>query len=243
MNMIKNLISKIFIISFCLIFTNNLYAAENVKGAATEYIVTMTKVELCETGSTIANCLNPIDITSSGGATADIAAVEAGETAGTVADFGKAIVGKTYTHVQTVLSRAMQITGQAGECYTKTGANGALNSAGATGWDKDDVGAVTQSVTLYVPFFAQDTTNYSMMEGSDENGENLATNATVRNTDTHFRSRNALTVPYTPVAGSSPTVFLAFDTSIAVNEVNDGDCSDAGLQAAPPTVTITVQGQ
>jgi len=240
--MIKNLISKIFIISFCLIFTNNLYAATNVKGAATEYIITMTKVELCETGSTIANCLNPIDITSSGGATADIAAVEAGVTAGTVADFGKAQVGKTYTHIQTVLSRAMTITGKAGtsgKCTTKAGVNGALNSAGAVG----ALNGTPGSAILYVPFFSQDTTNYSMMEGSDENGENLASNATVRNTDTHFRSRNALTVPYTPTAGSSPTVFLAFDTSIAVNEVNDGDCTDAGLQAAPPTVTITVQGQ
>jgi len=242
MNMIKNLISKIFIISFCLIFTNNLYAATNVKGAATEYIVTMTKVELCETGSTIANCLNPIDITSSGGATADIAAVEAGATAGTVADFGKAQVGKTYTHIQTVLSRAMTITGKAGtdgKCTTKAGVNGALNSAGAVG----ALNGTPGSAILYVPFFSQDTTNYSMMEGSDANGENLATLATVRNTDTHFRSRNALTVPYTPVAGSSPTVFLAFDTSIAVNEVNDASCTDAGLQAAPPTVTITVQGQ
>jgi hypothetical protein len=242
MNMIKNLISKIFIISFCLISTNNLYAATNVKGAATEYIVTMTKVELCETGSTIANCLNPIDITSSGGATADIAAVEAGATAGTVADFGKAQVGKTYTHIQTVLSRAMTITGKAGtggKCTTKAGVNGALNSAGAVG----ALNGTPGSAILYVPFFNQDTTNYSMMEGSDANGENLATLATVRNTDTHFRSRNALTVPYTPVAGSSPTVFLAFDTSIAVNEVNDASCTDAGLQAAPPTVTITVQGQ
>ena len=61
--MIKNLISKIFIIIFCLIFTNNLFAATNVKGAATEYTITMTKVELCETGSTISNCLNPINIT------------------------------------------------------------------------------------------------------------------------------------------------------------------------------------
>ena len=241
--MIKNLFSKLIIFSFCLIFTNNLYAAANVKGAATQLVVTMTKVELCESGSTISNCLNPVNITSGSGATADIAAVEAGATAATVANFAKATVGKTYTHVQTILSRAMQITGQAGECYTKTGANGALNNAGATGWDKDDSGAVTQSATLYVPFFSQDTTNYSMMEGSDENGENLASNATVRNTDTHFRSRNALTVPYTPVAGSSPTVFLAFDTSIAVNELNDGSCSDRGLQAAPPTVTITVQGQ
>jgi len=240
--MIKNLISKIFIIIFCLIFTNNLYAAENVKGAATEYIVTMTKVELCETGSTIANCLNPVDITSSGGATADIAAVEAGATAGTVADFGKAQVGKTYTHIQTVLSRAMTITGRAGtngKCTTKAGVNGALDSAGAVG----ALNGTPGSAILYVPFFSQDLTYYSMMEGSDENGENLATLATVRSTDTHFRSREVLTTPYTPVAGSSPTVFLAFDTSVAVNELNDADCTDAGLQAAPPRVTITVQGQ
>ena len=242
MNMIKNLISKIFIIIFCLIFTNNLFAATDVKGAATEYIITMTKVELCETGSTIANCLNPVDITSSGGATADIAAVEAGATAGTVADFGKAQVGKTYTHIQTVLSRAMTITGRAGtngQCTTKAGVNGALDSAGAEG----ALNGTPGSAILYVPFFSQDLTYYSMMEGSDENGENLATLATVRSTDTHFRSREVLTTPYTPVAGSSPTVFLAFDTSVAVNELNDADCTDAGLQAAPPRVTITVQGQ
>ena len=241
--MIKNLIAKIFIVSFCLIISNNLYAATNVKGAATEYIVTMTKVELCETGSTIANCLNPIDITSSGGATTDIAAVEAGATAGTVADFGKAQVGKTYTHIQTIMSRAMQITGQAGECYTKSGSNGGIATAGAAGWDKDDNGAIPQSATLFVPFFSQDTTNYSMMEGSNADGSSLATLATVRNSDTHFRSRNALTKTYTPVAGASPTVFLAFDVSVAVNELDDDDCSDAGIQAAPPTVTITVQGQ
>ena len=241
--MIKNLFSKLIIFSFCFVLSNNSYAETNVKGAATEYLITMTKVEICENGSTISNCLNPVEITVGDGATADIASVAAGESAATVADFSKAPVGKSYTHIQTVLSRAMTITGQAGECYTKSGANGALNTAGATGWDKDDSGAVTQSVTLFVPFFSQDTTNYSMMEGSDANGGNLAPLASVRSTDTHFRSRNALTKNYTPVAGSSPTVFLAFDTSIAVNEVNDASCSDAGLQAAPPTVTITVQGQ
>ena len=241
--MIKNLFSKLIIFSFCFVLSNNSYAATNEKGPATEYLITMTKVEICESGSTISNCLNPVEITVGDGATADIASVAAGESAATVADFSKAPVGKSYTHIQTVLSRAMTITGQAGECYTKSGANGALNTAGATGWDKDDSGAVTQSVTLFVPFFSQDTTNYSMMEGSDANGGNLALNGEVRSTDTHFRSRNALTKAYTPVAGSSPTVFLAFDTSIAVNEVNDASCTDAGLQAAPPTVTITVQGQ
>ena len=240
--MIKNLFSKLIIFSFYLIFTNSLYAAENVKGPATEYIITMTKVEICESGSTISNCLNPINITTGNGATADIASVEAGVTAATVADFGKATLGKTYTYIQTTMSRAMTITGKAGssgKCTTRAGVNGALNTAGAAG----ALNGTPGSAILYVPFFSQDLTNYSMMEGSDENGENLATLATVRNTDTHFRSRQVLTTPYTPVAGSSPTVFLAFDTSIAVNELDDADCTDPGLQAAPPTVTITVQGQ
>jgi len=241
MNMIKNLISKIFIVSFCLIFTNNLYAAANVKGAATQLVVTMTKVELCESGSTISNCLNPIDITNGSGASADIAAVAAGETAATVADFSKAALGKSYTHIQTVMSRAMTITGKAGtggKCTTIAGTNGSLSSAGAAG----ALNGTPGSATLYVPFFSANA-NYTMMEGSDADGANLAPNSSVRAADTHFRSRNALTNTYTPVAGSSPTVFVAFDTSIAVNELDDSSCTNAGLQAAPPTVTITVQGQ
>ena len=238
--MIKNLFSKLIIFSFCLIFTNNLYAATNVKGAATQLIVTMTKVEICESGSTISNCLNPIDITVDGGATADIASVAAGAAAATVADFSKAPLGKSYTHIQTTMSRAFTITGKAGtggKCTTIAGTNGALNA--------DAVGALNGtpgSAILYVPFFA-DATNYPMMEGQNEDGSDIAPLGQVRNTDTHFRSRMALTSPYTPSAGSSPTVFVAFDTSIAVNEKNDGDCTDAGLQAAPPTVTLTVQGQ
>jgi len=239
--MIKNLFSKLIIFSFCLIFTNNLYAAANVKGAATQLVVTMTKVELCESGSTISNCLNPIDITIGSGASADIASVAAGETAATVADFSKATLGKSYTHIQTVMSRAMTITGKAGtngKCTTRAGVNGSLSSAGAVG----ALNGTPGSAILYVPFFSANA-NYTMMEGSDINGENLAPNSSVRAADTHFRSRNALTNTYTPVAGSSPTVFVAFDTSIAVNELDDSSCTNAGLQAAPPTVTITVQGQ
>ena len=239
--MIKNLFSKLIIFSFCLFVSNNSYAATDVKGAATQLIVTMTKVEICESGSTISNCLNPIDITVGGGATADIASVAAGAAAATVADFSKALLGKSYTHIQTTMSRAFTITGKAGtsgKCTTVAGSNGAINTAGAIG----ALNGTPGSAILYVPFFA-DATNYPMMEGQNEDGSDIAPLGQVRNTDTHFRSRMALTSPYTPSAGSSPTVFVAFDTSIAVNEANDGDCTDAGLQAAPPTVTLTVQGQ
>ena len=239
--MIKNLFSKLIIFSFCLVLSNNSYAATNVKGAATQLIVTMTKVQLCESGSTITNCLNPIDITVDEGATADIAAVTAGTAAATVADFSKAALGKSYTHIQTTMSRAFTITGKAGtsgKCTTVAGTNGGLNLAGAAG----ALNGTPGSAILYVPFFA-DATNYPMMEGQNEDGSDIAPLGEVRNTDTHFRSRMALTSTYTPSAGSSPTVFVAFDTSIAVNEDNDADCTDAGLQAAPPTVTLTVQGQ
>jgi len=239
--MIKNLFSKLITFSFCFVLSNNSYAATNVKGVATELIVTMTKVELCESGSTISNCLNPIDITVGSGASADIAAVTAGASAATVADFSKAALGKSYTHIQTTMSRAFTITGKAGtsgKCTTVAGSNGAINTAGAIG----ALNGTPGSAILYVPFFA-DATNYPMMEGQNEDGSDIAPLGEVRNTDTHFRSRMALTAPYTPSAGSSPTVFVAFDTSIAVNEDNDASCTDAGLQAAPPTVTLTVQGQ
>ena len=151
MNMIKNLISKIFIIIFCLIFTNNLFAATNVKGPATEYIITMTKIELCETGSTISNCLNPINITTGNGATADIASVEAGVTAATVADFGKATLGKTYTYIQTTMSRAMTITGTVGDCKTKAGINGSLDglAGGAAVGHEGTAGSALQNIKKF----------------------------------------------------------------------------------------------
>jgi len=43
--MIKNLFSKLIIFSFCLFVSNNSYAATDVKGASTQLIVTMTKVQ------------------------------------------------------------------------------------------------------------------------------------------------------------------------------------------------------
>ena len=57
----RNLIKSILIL-FISFYSVNAFAAT---GAATEYKVTMTKLELCETGSTTANCLNPLTISPS----------------------------------------------------------------------------------------------------------------------------------------------------------------------------------
>ena len=75
-------------------------------GPATEYKVTMTKLELCETGSTTANCLNPLTISpSTTSGEVDIAAVDAGAAAGSYGNIAKAKIGTLYTYLQiTMLS-------------------------------------------------------------------------------------------------------------------------------------------
>ena len=239
--MIKNLI-KITIILLCTLISKNALALENIKGLATEYVITITRVEICETGSTETNCLNPIDITIGSGGTADIgsAAISSGQAAAAVADFAKAPIGKTYTYIQTILSREMTITGTAGACKTKNGEVGTLggNRGGAA---VGHTNAAT-STSLYVPHFTEDTDSL-YLQGSNADGSSLSNNGVIAAGNTHFRSRQILTKPYTPTPGSSPTVFLAFDTANAVLELNDGNCADAGLQAAAPVVIITIQGQ
>ena len=54
----------IFLITIFLTNINNLYAVD-VTGEATTYKNTIHALQLCETGSTLANCLNPITIGSS----------------------------------------------------------------------------------------------------------------------------------------------------------------------------------
>jgi hypothetical protein len=235
--MINRILKLIFSITFIIGFSLNAYAAT---GAASVYKITISKVELCETGSTISNCLNPIDITIGGGvADVDIAAVTAGASAGTVADFSKASSGKTYTYLQAVISRSMKIKGSVGSCYTKN--NGVAGTANGFA-----IGTQTASdeaeVTLLVPEFVNPTL-YSALEGSNSTGSSVQIPGTVTEGDTHIRARQPLTAPYTAKAGIAPTVFLAYDTSAGIMDTT-GTCGSAPtLSAAPPSQTITIQGQ
>ena len=235
--MMNRILKLIFSITFIIGFSLNVYAAT---GAASVYKITISKVELCETGSTISNCLNPIDITIGGGvADVDIAAVTAGAAAGTVADFSKATPGKTYTYLQAVISRSMKIKGSVGSCYTENDGVAGTASGYATGsTDPND----EAEVTLLVPEFV-DPTLYSALEGSNSTGSSVQIPGTVTSSDTHIRARQPLTAPYTAKAGISPTVFLAYDTSAGIMDTS-GTCGSAQtLSAAPPRQTITIQGQ
>ncbi|MDC0624026.1 hypothetical protein OAO76_00800, partial [bacterium] len=169
----------------------------------------------------------------------DIAAVTAGAAAGTVADFSKAIPGKTYTYLQAVISRSMKIKGSVGSCYTKN--NGVAGTANGFAIGTQTEGEEAE-VTLLVPEFVNPAL-YSALEGSNSTGTSVQIPGTVTSSDTHIRARKILTTPYTAKAGISPTVFLAYDTSAGIMDTS-GTCGSAQtLSAAPPAQTITIQGQ
>ena len=233
--MIKNLFKTLFITLFIYSLSSKTFAAVE-SGPATEYKITITKIELCASGSSETECLNPVTVSSGAavGSVLDIAGTNPGASAGTLGNFGLAEPGVAYTFIQTTMDRKITITGDSGNCTT-SGGNGSLTTSatGGTG--------TAASKTLYVPVFS-DTTNFSEVNGvqnSDGSGlQDAFGNVTSGNE--YFESRNALSKPFTLQAGQIPTVFVAFSTATAVTHADNGTCGNAAMYASPPTMTITI---
>ena len=229
----KNLIKSIFIF-YILFYSVNSFAAT---GAATEYKVTMTKLELCETGSTTANCLNALTISPSGTSGAvDIASVSAGATAGSYGNIAKAKIGTLYTFIQITMSRQFQITGTAGSCATKAGESGSKTADA-----KGQTGGTAGSSTLYVP---DGTNTYGdHINGSiDSLGASVSADKTVGTNDEYFQYRKIISGGGLKVkAGDFPTVKIAFDVSNAVGEGTGGAAACTGnvMYANEPGVLIS----
>ena len=249
----KKLLFKLLIIlSFTSLNSISAYSAV-ATGLATTYKLTITKMELCETGSTAANCLNPITVSLPGIGTAlDIAAVTAGETAGTIGNFGLATPGTAYTYIQTTMSRAIVVAGTVGDCTTKADKNGtaATNVANATGSATGKTSGTPAEVTVYVPALnaAQTSNGYPQLNSvADADGSDPAASNVVSASHSHFQFRDALTAPFILDPSAIPTVTMAFSTAQALKNINTGssNCGDSDkvFQAAPPLATITIQGQ
>ena len=95
---------KIIIFSTIFIFVliNKAFAV-NFSGAATAYEITMTYLQLCESGSTASTCLNPLVIGTGDSGPIDIANTTAGAAAASYGDFKKVPFGKSYTYYQVKL--------------------------------------------------------------------------------------------------------------------------------------------
>lgn len=223
---------KIFLILlFTFLILNKGYAA-TATGEATEYEITMKKVELCSD----ATCTTPITVGEIDMA-ADIAAADAGATVGNYASTA-GIPSGTYSHIRITISRTIQITGTvvisgSSSCFTDGGTDNVADNLLVT------TATSASSTTMYLV----DDDSYEVGTGTTES-ENIAigyTNPTYA-TSMSVSGDNAvmiyeLTEPYTRLL-KAPVIKIAFNTE---NAVGCEDTTADVMWIEEPYVSITIQ--
>ena len=223
---------KIFLILlFTFLILNKGYAA-TATGEATEYEITMKKVELCSD----ATCTTPITVGERDMA-ADIAAADAGATVGSYASTS-GIPSGTYSHIRITISRTIQITGTvvisgSSSCFTDGGTDN-----------------VADNLLVTTATSASSTTMYLVNDDSYEVGTGTtdSENITIGYTNPTYASSmsvsgdNAvmiyeLTEPYTRLL-KAPVIKVAFNTE---NAVGCEDTTADVMWIEEPYVSITIQ--
>ena len=223
---------KIFLILlFTFLILNKGYAA-TATGEATEYEITMKKVELCSD----ATCTTPITVGEIDMA-ADIAAADAGATVGNYASTA-GIPSGTYSHIRITISRTIQITGtvvisDSSSCFTDGGTDN-----------------VADNLLVTTATSASSTTMYLVNDDSYEVGTGTtdSEHITIGYTNPKYATSmsvsgdNAvmiyeLTEPYTRLL-KAPVIKVAFNTE---NAVGCEDTTADVMWIEEPYVTITIQ--
>jgi len=222
---------KIFLILlFTFLILNKGYAA-TATGEATEYEITMKKVELCSD----ATCTTPITVGEIDMA-ADIAAADAGATVGNYASTA-GIPSGTYSHIRITISRTIQITGtvvisDSSSCFTDGGTDNVADNLLAT------TATSASSTTMYL------VNDDIYAVGTGATGSDITigyTNPTYA-TSMSVSGDNAvmiyeLTEPYTRLL-KAPVIKVAFNTE---NAVGCEDTTADVMWVEEPYVSITIQ--
>ena len=241
----------LYLFLFIFLINSNAYSGS---GDATEYKITIYKIELCESGSTVANCLNPVTLYEGNSGTIDIANTAAGAQAAALGNPGQAILGKTYNVTQVTMNRAMTVKGYVASgnnsCST-VASNGSTKAKNGKG---DHATGGTPDTPVAGTYFAGEAGASDLDVGD---AWNAVTETGTVDTDDDDNSanyqrlqwRNVLTSPVTITLGKTPTITLAFDADgtigfagnlgTAAHCTNDAN-ADTGLFVMNPKVTITI---
>ena len=226
------------------LFTDKAFAV-SATGEATAYKITMTYLELCETGSTTANCLRPLVVGTGDSGLINIADTTAGVAAASYGDFTTVPFGTTYSHYQVTMKRAVKIKGSVSDgsntCYTVSDSGDiSKNVVGST--TSSDEAEITAYMAMTISGLGDEINSISAGDGT---GTAQAA-GTVDDDDEFFQVRGAFTKNIKLEPGKIPTLKLAFGTSAALGyEGSSGGCEAAigqtqGLYGAKPDVTATV---
>lgn len=233
--MIKNFI---VVLILSLLTLNNAIAV-NKTGRPTIYINTVHAMQLCETGSTLANCVNPFTIGESvAGRSMDLGKV------GSAVGFGNAGLipsGKTYTHGQVIMSRTFTIAGSVATTGSVT-----CNTGGTAGTAASGGGATNNNVIAAQTLVAGDGTgNGDVMNSTSAviNGTDAAA-GTLANGDAFMKFRWLLSKPLNVSVGKIPSMTISFDLSTAL-EFNDGSgngaCDGNDFYPGKPVISNTFE--
>ena len=222
-----------------LISTINSSMAESVLAEATTFKNTVHAMQLCESGSSLTNCVNPVTIgNSTAGKTMDLSV------RGSAHSFGNAGLipsGITYTHGQVILSRTFTISAtvvtSAATCKTG-GTAGTKTAGGATG----NAGAVAEQVLMVANntnFFTTLNSTSAIIDGTDADA------GTVEAAHDFVKFRWVLSKPLNVTVGKIPTMTMTFDLSEAI-EFNDGGsgngaCDGNDFYPGAPVITNTFE--
>ena len=236
---------KIYLITFIfsIICFGNAIAGT---GAATEYKITIYKIELCDSTSTASACNGAVTVYDGNSGAIDIANTTAGAAAASLGNAGVAKFGTSYTYMQITMSRAYTVKGSAEDsagntCYTvgsETGAKGS-NAEGTNASGSE------ASTTLYAAMVG--TSVGDNLTGLSSLTDTTGVASTIASDDEYFQYRQQLASTFTMVPGNIPSVEVAFGTTNAVGAIGNmtSNCNqsgaDKGLYAAEPDVTVTIK--
>ncbi len=231
--------------------------AATVKGAASVYKITMTKLEMCTASTGVTNCDGAVVI-GSGTQVIDIAAVDAGAVAGTYGDVALLPLGTTYTHMRVTVLRKFTVKTAAAidtaetpdACVTQAATDTLYGGSGESARKfthaitvADDGTAAEMNLYLTNDSFTLCTNDTCGTTSSKTNDYSSPTYATYMeghdaDTGTEHIMIFALTSPYT-VTMIPPTVTISFGTQEAIGASNVG--SRCMMIAFEPVCTITIK--
>ena len=222
---------KIFLIlALTILFFNKGYAASG-EGPATEYLVTVKKVELCEDSAcATSTTVGEKDMNM------DIASVSAGADIGTYAETTGLPLGTTFTHLRVTIARSFTVTGTVTISSTVCATDGGTDNI-ATNLLDAGTGTATSTAMYLV-----NAATYDASDGSTGGSDiTIAYGSPTYALSMTLSGETAimiykLTTPYT-VGIVSPVIRVVFNTDTAIGATDDA----CVMWLQEPFCEITIQ--
>ena len=235
MKIFKKISIRFILFAFFFMNSTNVFAGT---ATAVNYINTVYALMLCQDGSSLTNCSNPLVLRSTpNGTYMNIGGVDAGVSAGSYGNLSVIPKGTTYTHGQVVLDRIFTVKGTSGSCSTG-------GTAGTTAaWGVGTTGTAASQV-IWAGDMTGGSTSMNSSSHKDETATGDSTDGELDNGDQYMKFRWALASSYQYDGIRVPKMTISFDLSAALSF--NGTCGGAqgtthGIYMTAPIITNIIE--